>query len=108
MLSFQLSAIDLILAIAVIILLVLYMTKTPAKTSTQEKLPVEEKKTSKEPATETTIPEEERKRLTSKPQTNSTKCPYSFGYLKKLDKDASIPDKCLSCARIMECYSANQ
>jgi hypothetical protein len=84
------------------------MTKTSAQTSTQERLPVEEKKTSKETATETTIPEEERKRLTSKPQTNSTKCPYSFGYLKKLDKDASIPDKCLSCPRIMECYSANK
>jgi hypothetical protein len=86
------------------------MTKTSAQTSTQEKLPVEEKKPSKEPATETTNPEEEeeRKKLASKPQTNSTKCPYSFGYLKKLDKNASIPDKCLSCARIMECYSANQ
>jgi hypothetical protein len=83
------------------------MTKTPAKTPTQEKLSAEEKKTSKEPATETTIPEEERKKLASKPQTNSTKCPYSFGYLKKLDKDASIPDKCLSCSRIMECYSSN-
>jgi hypothetical protein len=84
------------------------MTKAPVKTSTQERLPVEEKKPSKETATETAIPEEERKRLASKPQTNSTKCPYSFGYLKKLGKDASIPDKCLSCVRIMECYSANE
>jgi hypothetical protein len=110
MLSFQLSAIDLILAIAVIILLILYITKLSEKTPTQEKLPVEEKKPSEEPATETTIPEEEeeRKRLASKPQTNSTKCPYSFGYLKKLDKNASIPDKCLSCHRIMECFSTDK
>ena len=108
MLSFELSAIDLILAIAVIILLILYITKSSVKTSTQEKLLVEEKKTSKEPATETTIPEEERKRLTSKPQTDSMKCPYGFGYLKKLDKNASIPDKCLSCFKIMECFSANE
>jgi Sec-independent protein translocase protein TatA len=108
MLSFELSAIDLILMIAVIILLILYITKLSTKTSTQEKLLVEEKKTSKEPATETTIPEEENKRLTSKPQRDSTKCPYGFGYLKKLDKNASIPDKCLGCSKIMECFSANE
>ena len=110
MLSFELSAIDLILIIAVIILLILYITKLSGKTPNQEKLLVEDKKISNKPSIETTIPdeEEERKRPTPKPQTDSTKCPYSFGYLKKLDKDASIPDKCLSCSKIMECFSANE
>ena len=108
MLSFELSAIDLILAIAVIILLILHITKSSAKPPTEEKLLVEEKNPPKKPAIETTTPEEETKRLTPKPQTDSTKCPYSFGYLKKLDKGAPIPDKCLSCSRIMECYSTNE
>jgi len=30
-------------------------------------------------------------------------CKYSFGYLKTLQRDASIPDECLSCDKIIEC-----
>jgi len=108
MLSFELSAIDLVLAIAVIILLILSITKSSVKTPTEEKL-LTEKNPSKKPVRETTNPEEERKRSTSTElQTDSTKCPYGFGHLKKLDKDASIPDKCLGCSRIMECCSASE
>jgi len=109
MLSFELSAIDLILALAVIILLILYITKLSAKPSTEERLLVARKKVSEKPATEATTPEEERKRLMStQPQTGSVKCPYGFGYLRKLDREASIPDGCLGCSRIMECYSASE
>ena len=108
MLSFELSAIDLILAIAVVILLILYITKSSAKTSIEEKLLVEKEKPSRKPTIEDASSEKEIERLAPKPQTGSTKCPYGFGYLGKLDKDASIPDKCLGCSRIMECYSANE
>lgn len=30
-------------------------------------------------------------------------CKYRFGYLRTLPKDASIPDECLSCDKIIEC-----
>ena len=109
MLSFELSAIDLILAVAVIVLLILYITKSSAKPSTGERLLVRKESSSEKPATEATTPEEERKRLMStQPQTGSVKCPYGFGYLRKLDREASIPDGCLGCSRIMECYSATE
>ena len=111
MLPFELTAIDLILAIVVIILLILYITKSSATPSTGEKLMVRKEKSSEKPATETTTPEEERKRpiLTQpQPQTGSAKCPYGFGYLRKLDKAASIPDGCLGCSRLMECYSSDE
>ena len=111
MLSFELSAIDLILAVSVIILLILYLTKSSAKSPTEGKLLVEEESCSKKPATEATTPEEERKRLAStqpQRQVDSARCPYGFGYLRKLDRGASIPDECLGCSRIMECYSANE
>lgn len=32
-------------------------------------------------------------------------CPYNFGYLKSLSKDSSIPDKCLTCANLLQCTS---
>ena len=111
MLSFELSAIDLILVIAVVVLLILYITKLSTKTSAEEKLFVEQKDTPKKTAIEATMPEEKIKRLMStrpQPQRDSAKCSYGFGYLRKLDKGASIPDECLGCSRIMECYSANE
>jgi len=111
MLSFELSAIDLILAVAVIILLVLHLTKSSAKPPTEEKLLVEKERSSEKPVTEAAKPEEETKRVTStgsQPQTGSATCPFSFGYLAKLDKGAPIPEGCLSCSRIMGCYSANE
>lgn len=30
-------------------------------------------------------------------------CKYRFGYLRTLPKDASIPDECLSCDKIIDC-----
>jgi len=30
-------------------------------------------------------------------------CKYRFGYLRTLPKDASIPDECFSCDRIIDC-----
>ncbi len=30
-------------------------------------------------------------------------CKYRFGYLRALPKDASIPDECLSCDKIIDC-----
>ena len=111
MLSFELSAIDLILALAVIILLVLYITKSSAKPPTEEKILVEKESPPEKPAKEAAMPGEEKKRLMSsqlQPQTGSAPCPFGFGYLRRLDKEASIPDGCLGCSRIIECYSANE
>ena len=31
------------------------------------------------------------------------KCPHSFGYLSKLGKNASIPEECLFCSKLMNC-----
>jgi hypothetical protein len=115
MLSFELSAIDLILAVAVIVLLILYLTKSSAKPAVEEKLLVEKESPSETPATEVATPDEEREEPVSaqpqpkpQPKTGSATCPFGFGYLRKLDKDASIPDGCLGCSRLLECYSAGE
>ena len=98
MLPFELSAIDLILVIAVIIILILYITKISTKAALEEKLLVgsEGQKAEKE-------------RLSQPPALKTSyKCPYDFGYLRKLGRDATIPDGCLGCPRIMDCYSADK
>jgi hypothetical protein len=111
MLSFELSAIDLILAIAVIILLVLYITKLSAKPPTEEKLLVEEERLPEKRVMEAAVPGKEGERPVSaqpKSQSGSETCPFSFGYLSKLDREASIPDVCLRCSRLMECSNASE
>jgi len=95
MLSFELSAIDLILVIAVIVLLILYITKSSTKTATEEKpMP---KITSLETETEGEVGPP------TPPPKKSVECPHHFGYLKKLGKNVAIPDECLSCSRMMTC-----
>lgn len=111
MLSFELSAIDLILAIAVIVLLVLYITKSSPKPPAEEKILVVRESSPEKPAKEAAMLEEEKKGLMPshlQSQTGSVPCPFGFGYLRRLDKEASIPDGCLSCSRIVDCYSRNE
>ena len=52
--------------------------------------PIQERITQENPKTET-----------------APECNHQFGYLRTLPRDASIPDECLSCNRIVECkYSS--
>jgi hypothetical protein len=89
--------------IAVIVILILYITKLSAKPSTEEKISVGEETPPKKLAATDASPEVEEKK-----QTDSLKCSYGFGYLKKLDRNATIPDKCLSCPKIMECFGSTE
>jgi len=33
-----------------------------------------------------------------------SECSFQFGYLKTLPKDAIIPDGCLTCPRLLQCF----
>jgi len=61
---------------------VVKITPTPAATPIQERL--------------ATVEENLRREA-------SQQCRYQLGYLRTLPKDASIPDECLSCNKIIEC-----
>ena len=36
-----------------------------------------------------------------------SECPHQFGYLKNRSKGVEIPDKCLTCANILQCLSSS-
>jgi uncharacterized protein YpuA (DUF1002 family) len=62
------------------------------------------------PATEVTeagpsLADKEKEQLPKepKPKTDSSKCSFGFGYLKKHAKNLPYPDQCLSCSRVLEC-----
>ena len=95
MLAFELSAIDLILVIAVIVLLFLYWTKLS--------------KNPEEQIFQTTITKNTSpKKIVTKPQSGYAECPRGFGYIKKFGENGSVPEKCLGCYRIMECYGEKE
>jgi hypothetical protein len=95
MLSFELSAIDVILVIAVIVLIVLYWAKL-------SKIP--DKQFFWRSIAKDTSPE----KIASNPQSGYAECPRGFGNIRKLDNDGSVSDRCLGCYRIMECYSEQE
>jgi hypothetical protein len=95
MLSFELTAIDLILVISVIVLLILYWTKL-------SKIP--EEQVFRGLTAKNTSPE----KIASNPQSGYAECPRGFGYIKKIGDDGSVSERCLGCYRIMECYSESE
>ena len=95
MLSFELTAIDLILVIAVIVLLVLYWTKLSKIPDVQ----FFRRSTARDASPE---------RLATRPQSGYAECPRGFGYIKKIGDDGSVSERCLGCYRIMECYGESE
>jgi len=96
MISFELTAIDLILVIAVIVLLILYITKFSVNTF--------EEKSFRQTITKNANPE----RQVVRSQMDYAECPRGFGNIRKLGEDNSVSERCLGCYKIMECYSENE
>lgn len=102
MLSFDVSVIDIVLAVAVVILLCLHLVRKPNQPKNEVKPYIEEaqplqedQKVSPEPSkSKTTVPN---------PQTTSPGCLHSFGYLRSLPKNTPVPDECFGCPNVMRC-----
>ena len=109
MISFEVSAIDIILVIAVFVLLILYMTKlsekSPEKTSflPQVTKGAQQERFVSRPQTDYT-----ESPPASRPRTDYNECPRGFGNIRKLGEDNSVSERCLGCYEIMECYSENE
>jgi hypothetical protein len=118
MLAFELSAIDLILVISVVVLFILYMTKLSSK-KPEEKL--------FEQLMEKNVDKKHQKGFgklirsftnlfRKHPKDNSvvihqgedTICPRGFGNIKKLMGNNSVSEKCLGCYNLMDCYDENK
>ena len=96
MISFELTAIDLILVIAVIVLLILYLKKFSVNTF--------EPKSFRRPIAK----DAKQERYALRAQSDYAECPRGFGNIKKLGEDNSVSERCLSCYRIGECYNESE
>ena len=96
MLSFELSAIDIVLVIAVVILLILYLKKFSVSFPEEKYFRKIEKK------------EKDKQIKQLKHNLNYSECPRGFGDIRVLGQDNSVSEKCLGCYKIVECYSVDK
>ncbi|MEJ2271322.1 MAG: hypothetical protein P8X91_02305 [Candidatus Bathyarchaeota archaeon] len=96
MIDFELSAIDIILAIAVVVLLLLYL-----KHFSSPFLGIKENQ-----QIEIANNENQKNQNVPKPKKEDySNCPRGFGKIKNLSEDNSVSERCLGCYQIMECYT---
>lgn len=109
MLSFELSVIDIVLAMAIIVILLLQLKKMPSESTTEPKLSGEERKPLEGLRKSLT---KRRTLKTKKPSAHTPKsfegCAYHFGYLKTLSLGSSVPETCFGCSRMRECMFPNE
>jgi len=105
MLSFDLSAIDIVLLVAVLILFSLYVTRKPGASETESTFESNADKKRKMPL----IKKENshvKKPKTSSPTVSNAEshhCAHEFGYLKNLPRNTPVPDECFGCPKVMQC-----
>jgi hypothetical protein len=94
MFSFDISAIDVVLAIAVLVLGILFLSQRKNNTASvhEAETPLEGSK-------------QEASRRTSN---DSEKCPHFFGYLRNHPKTEPIPDECFGCYEQLRCLFQNE
>ena len=98
MLSFELTAIDVILSLAVIVLLTIYLTKISKQPDIESFNKIRKKfsisKEKKIESSSQTIVSDPKKNFEQPSKT--TKCPRGFGDIKRFNDDNSVSERCLN------------
>jgi hypothetical protein len=101
-LSFELSVIDIALVIAVVVLLMLFLTHKHGQSTTESELPMTgQEKTSEKPKVSVKTAQEKISKTQS--PTDFQECVHHFGYLRNQPKGTPVPDECFGCRKILQC-----
>jgi len=104
MLSFEISAIDIVLLVISLILLLLHVTKRIETPKNRAQAIVEKEPKKREAQKETATRQ-------TKPSTKQTdvnfQCSHQFGFLKQLPRNTAVPDECFGCPKVMQCLFTN-
>ena len=104
MLSFELSVIDVVLSIAVIVLSILYVTKPRSEQSPG----IDKKIISKKPAKTVPLKNDTVESSSVRPPESPRHCSHHFGYLKTQEREKPIPNECMTCSMIVDCLYASE
>jgi hypothetical protein len=107
MLSFEVSAIDVVLMISVIVLLALFITqkRSHVVTESQSSTLTEEIKAEDQEKEDQIIARDSKK---GENISRFQKCIHHFGYLSNLPQNTSVPDECFGCPKAMRCLFPNE
>jgi len=106
MLSFDISAIDIVLLVAVMVLIVLFITQHRGKAVVESQLtPSSLGETSEK--LETRVRSKSKERNTKQSPLGFTKCIHDFGFLRNLPQNTPVPDECFGCPTVMRCLFPN-
>jgi len=107
LLSFELSVIDIALIIAVVVLLMLFLTHKHGQPTTESELP---RKGQKKPLEKPKVTAKTVQEKTSKTQSpmDFQECMHHFGYLRTLPRGTPVPDECFGCKKILRCLFPNE
>ena len=109
MLSFELSVIDVVLIIAVVILLSFHLTRTPKGSKVKSKSSVEKERSLEKGKMKSLVSKTSKAKSSLAEEESPVKCSHHFGYLSSVPKgEASIPDECYSCSRMMRCLFSRE
>ena len=107
MLSFDISAIDIVLLVAVMVLIVLFITQQRGKTVAESPLPPPSLGENLEKL-ETRVKSKSKEHNTRQSPLDFTKCIHDFGYLRNLPQNTPIPNECFGCPQVMRCLFPNE
>jgi len=101
MLSFDISAIDVVLLLAVMVLFILFITqkRNQSVVKPPSNIDAQEKPSRKSEKIDTATEESVEKQSIEGFQ----KCVHEFGYLRGMSKNTPIPDECFGCPKVMRC-----
>jgi len=102
MLSFDISAMDVVLLVAMLVLLLLFITHKRSQSLAEPRLNTDDKESLlEEPQrVEETAAENSLKKESTE---GFQKCVHNFGYLKNMPKNTPIPDECFGCPQVLRC-----
>jgi len=107
MLSFEVSAIDIVLVVAVLALLFLHVTRKTGESETKPSSHVEKIEKLREKP-KITFKTKKSQANAKQPQTGFQNCAHNFGYLRSLPKNTPVPDECFGCPKVMRCLFQNE
>jgi len=107
MLSFEISAIDIVLLIAVLVLLLLFITQKKGQAVAESRLPVPDREESLEKS-EIRDHGAKKKLFLKESSSGFQECVHHFGYLRNLPQNTPVPDECFGCPKVMQCLFLNE
>jgi len=106
MLSFEISAMDVVLLVVMMVLILLFISHKRSQSAAEPRLNVDDQqRLLGEPReVEETAAEDSIKKQSAE---GFQKCVHQFGYLRNMPKNTSIPDECFGCPTVMRCLFPN-